>query len=86
MNIFQRVKHYTIIIFSRSEKDHMNQKTNDNCNVHKNQMNSFINNLNIKCVNSERHEKHQISRNYVINIMIVNNIKHIKKSTTTFAK
>ncbi len=57
----------------------MNQKTNDNCSVHKNSMNLLIYNMNIKFVNSEHHEKHKISRNYVINIMIVNNIKNIKE-------
>jgi hypothetical protein len=49
-------------------------------------MNFFINNINIKCINSEHYEKHKISRNYVINIIVVNNIKNIKKITTTFEK
>jgi hypothetical protein len=64
----------------------MNQKTNDNCNVHKNQINFLIENINIKCVNSEHHEKHKISRNYIINIIIVNNIKNIKKINDNICK
>ncbi len=49
-------------------------------------MNSFIYNINIKCVNSEHHEKHKNSRNYVINIIIINNIKNIKKINDNICK
>ncbi len=49
-------------------------------------MNFFIYNINIKCINSEHHEKHKISRNYVINITIVNNIKNIKKINDNICK
>jgi hypothetical protein len=64
----------------------MNQKTNDKCSVYKNQIISFIDNFNIKCVNSEHYEKHKISRNFVINIIAVNNIKIIKKISDNICK
>jgi hypothetical protein len=64
----------------------MNQKINDKCSVHKNQINSLIDNFNIKCVNSEHYERHKISRNFVINIIIVNNIKMIKKISDNICK
>jgi hypothetical protein len=86
MNNFRRIEDYAIIVFSRSEKDHVNQKTNDKCSVHKNQMNFFIDNFNIKCVNSEHYERHKISRNFVINIIVVNNINIIKKISDKICK
>ncbi len=49
-------------------------------------INSFIDNFNIKCVNSEHYEKHKISRNFVINIIIVNNIKIIEKINDNICK
>ncbi len=85
MNNFRKTEHYAIIIFSRNEKNHK-QKINDNCSVHRNQVNSFIYNINIKCVNSENREKHKNSRNYVFNIMIVNNIKNIKEISDNICK
>jgi hypothetical protein len=64
----------------------MNQKTYHKCSVHKNQRNSFIDNFNIKCVNSKHYKKHEISRNFVINIIIINNIKIIKKISDNICK
>jgi hypothetical protein len=49
-------------------------------------MSFLIDNFNIKFVNSEYYEKHKISRNFVINNIIVNNIKNIKKINDNICK
>jgi acetolactate synthase small subunit len=68
------------------KKNHINLKTNDKCSVHKNQINFLINNINIKCVNSQYYEKHKDSRNFVINIIEINNIKNIKEINDNICK
>ncbi len=86
MNNFRRTEHYAMIIFSQNKKKLTNQKINDKCSIYKNQMNFLINNINIKCVNSEHSKKHKISRNFVINIIKINNIENIKKISDNIYK
>jgi hypothetical protein len=49
-------------------------------------MNFLIDNFNIKCVNSEHYKRHKISKNFVINIIVVNIIKTIKKISDNICK